>query len=95
MGFFDQMKQLKDLQEKMEETKKRLDTIEVESVNDYVKVVANGNRKIKSIEILKQDDKLVLEGKLQSAVNEALSQADNVMQSEMMSSMPKIPGITS
>ena len=94
MGFFDQMKQLKELQEKMEETKKRLDTIEVISENEYVKVTATGNRKIKNIEILKQDDKLVLEGKLQSAVNEALTQADNVMQSEMMGNMPKIPGLT-
>ena len=94
MGFFDQMKQLKELQEKMEETKKRLDTIEVSAENDCVKVTATGNRKIKSIEILKQDDKLELEVKLQSAINEALEKSDNVMQSEMMGAMPKIPGIT-
>jgi DNA-binding YbaB/EbfC family protein len=93
MGFFDQMKQLKELQEKMEETKKRLNTIEVEAVNEYVKVTATGNRKIKNIEILKQDDKVELEAKLQSAVNEALEKADNVMQSEMMGAMPKIPGL--
>lgn len=93
MGFFDQMKQLKELQEKMEETKKRLDTIEVFSENDYVKISVSGNRKIRNIEILKQDDKLVLEDKLQTAVNDALEQADKVMQSEMMSSMPKIPGL--
>ena len=94
MGFFDQMKQLKELQEKMEETKKRLDTIEVVSENEYVKVAVSGNRKLKNIEILKQDDKLVLEGKLQAAINDALEQADKVMQSEMMGAMPKIPGIT-
>ena len=94
MGFFDQMNQLKELQQKMEETKKRLDTIDVVSENDYVKVSVSGNRKIKSIEIFKQDDKLVLEGKLQDAVNDAMEQADKVMQSEMMGAMPKIPGIT-
>ena len=94
MGFFDQMNQLKELQQKMEETKKRLDTIDVVSENDYVKVSVSGTRKIKSIEILKQDDKLVLEGKLQDAVNDAMEQADKVMQSEMMGAMPKIPGIT-
>lgn len=90
MGFLDQMKQLKELQEKMEETKKRLDTIEVVSENDYVKVSVSGNRKIKNIEILKQDDKLALEGKIQTAVNEAMEQADKLMQSEMMGAMPKI-----
>lgn len=93
MGFFDQMKQLKELQEKMEETKKRLDTIEVSSENEYVKVSVSGNRKIRNIEILKLDDKLVLEGKLKTAVNDALDQADKVMQSEMMGNMPKIPGL--
>ena len=94
MGFFDQMKQLNELKEKMEETKKRLDTIEVTSENDYVRVTVSGNRKIKNIEVLKQDDKITLEGKLQSAINEALEKADNVMQSEMMGAMPKIPGLT-
>ena len=93
MGFFDQMKQLKELQEKMEETKKRLDTIEVSSENEYARVSVSGNRKIKNIEILKSDDKFVLEGKLQAAINDALEQADKVMQSEMMGAMPKIPGL--
>jgi DNA-binding protein YbaB len=84
MGFFDQMKQLKELQEKMEETKKRLDTIEVISENEYVSVTATGNRKIKHIAILKMDDKSLLEEKLLSAVNEVLNKAENVLQSEMM-----------
>lgn len=94
MGFFDQMKQLKELQEKMKETKKRLDTIEVEAENEYVRVTVSGNRKVKNVEVLKQDDKLVLEGKIQQAVNEALEKADGIMQSEMMGAMPKIPGLT-
>ncbi|MES2621373.1 MAG: YbaB/EbfC family nucleoid-associated protein [Bacteroidota bacterium] len=95
MGFFDQMKQLNELKEKMEETKKRLDTIEVVSENEYVKVTVSGNRKIKNIEVLQTGDKLILESKLRDATNEALEKADNVMQSEMMGSMPKIPGLTS
>lgn len=94
MGFFDQMKQLKELQEKMEETKKRLETIEVVAENDYARVAVSGNRKVKRVEILKQDDKVLLEGKLQAATNEALEKADGVMQSEMMGAMPKIPGLT-
>lgn len=97
MGFLDQMKQLMEIKQRMEETKKRLDTIEVSAENDYVKVTASGNRKIKDITILKTDDKVVLEGKLQSAVNEVLEKADNVMQSEMMGAtkgmMPDMPGL--
>ncbi len=94
MGFLDQMKQLKDLQSKMEETKKRLETIEVEAENDYVKVVVSGNRKVKRVEVLKQDDKVLLEQKLTAAINQAMEQADGVMQSEMMGAIPKIPGLT-
>ena len=93
MGFFDQMKQLKELQDKMEEAKKRLEAIEVDAANDYVKVTVTGNRKVKNIELYKLDDKLTLEAKIQSAVNEAMAKADNVMQSEMMGAMPKIPGL--
>ena len=94
MGFFDQMKQLKELQEKMEETKKRLETIEVVGENDYARVAVSGNRKVKRVEILKQDDKILLEQNIVSATNEALEKADGVMQSEMMGAMPKIPGLT-
>jgi len=93
MGFFDQMKQLKELQEKMEETKKRLDTIEVVAENEYARVAVSGNKKVKRIEILKQDDKALLEQKILAATNEALEKADGVMQSEMMGAMPKIPGL--
>lgn len=84
MGFLDQMKQVMEMKAKMDEVKKRLDSIEVVAENEWVKVTATGNRKIKDIEIRDGSDKVVLEGKLQSAVNEALEKADNVMQSEMM-----------
>ena len=84
MGLLDNMKQLMDLKQKMEETKKRLDTIEVVSENDYVKITASGNRKVKDITILRMDDQALLEGKLQSAINEVLEKSENVMQSEMM-----------
>ncbi|MFN8287271.1 MAG: YbaB/EbfC family nucleoid-associated protein [Chitinophagales bacterium] len=85
MGFLDQMKQLMEVKAKMEEVKKRLDTVEVTAENEYVIVTATGNRKIKNIEIKQADDKVVLEGKLQSAINEVLEKSDNVMQTEMMS----------
>lgn len=84
MGFLDQMKQLMEVKAKMEEAKKRLDSIEVVAENEWVKVIVTGNRKVKNIEILNATDNLVLESKLQAAINEALEKADNVMQSEMM-----------
>lgn len=93
MGFFDQMKQLNELKEKMEESKKRLDAIEVESANEYAKVTVSGNRKVKAVQLLKTEDVSLLEQQLTEALNEALAKADNVMQSEMMSNMPKIPGL--
>ena len=97
MGFLDQMKQLMEIKQKMEETKKRLEAMEIIAENEYVKVTANGNRKIKDIAILKTEDTALLEGKLQSAVNEALEKADAIMQSEMLGAtkgmLPDVPGM--
>ena len=97
MAFLDQMKQLMEIKQRMEETKKRLDAIELDAQNDYVKVTATGNRKIKNITILKTEDITALQAKLLSAVNEALEKADNVMQSEMLGAtkgmMPDMPGL--
>jgi len=84
MGFLDNMNKMMEIKKRMEDAKKRLDSIEVTIENDYVKVVANGNRKIKDIVILKTDDKAVLQVKLQSAINEVLEKADNILQSEML-----------
>jgi len=84
MGFLDNMKQLMEVKQKMEETKKKLDSIEVDAENDFVTVTATGNRKIKNITIKQANDLLMLEGKLQSAINEALEKSDNVMQAEML-----------
>jgi len=97
MGFMDNMKQLMEMKQKMDEVKKRLDTIEVVSENEYVKVTATGNRKIKNIAILKSEDQMALENKLQTAINEALEKSDQIMQSEMLGvtkgMMPDIPGL--
>ena len=97
MGFFDQMKQLSEIKQKMEDVKKRLDTITVEAENDWVKVTANGNRKITGVNILKADDAQQLEVSLVSALNQVLEKSDNVMQSEMMGAtkgmLPNVPGL--
>jgi DNA-binding protein YbaB len=97
MGFLDNMKQLMEVKQKMEEVKSRLDTIEVVAENDYVKVSANGNRKLKGITILNTGDTIVLEQKLLSALTEVLEKSDNVMQSEMgaitKQMLPDMPGL--
>lgn len=84
MGFLDNMKQMMEIKQRMEEVKKRLDTITVVEENEYVRVTVTGNRKIKDITVLKNDDTVLLERYLQSSINAALEKADNVMQSEMM-----------
>lgn len=82
MGFFDQMKQLTEMKQKMDEVKKKLDILEIIAENDWVKVTVNGNRRIKNIAILRADDTVVLEGKIQAAVNEALERAETLLQTE-------------
>jgi nucleoid-associated protein EbfC len=80
---------LLEAQQKADEMKARLDGISVSgSVEDgKIKVVANGNKVIQSInideEFLKQADKEELEELLLTAINKALAQAENVNQSEM------------
>ncbi len=82
MGFFDQMKQLSEMKQKMEEVKKRLDMIEVSAESDWLKVTVNGNRRIKEIVILKNDDQISLEAHTKKVVNDALDKAENLMQTE-------------
>ncbi len=76
-------------QQKAEEVKQRLDTISVtgEAAGGNIRVVATGNKQIKSIEIkgefLAAADKEELEELLVVAVNKALEQAESVSQTEM------------
>jgi DNA-binding protein YbaB len=71
--------------------------VEVSLENDYVKVTATGNRKIKSVEIKRTDDVVLLQQKITTLTNEVLEKAENVMQSEMMAvtkgMLPNIPGM--
>lgn len=84
MGFLDNMKQLMEMKQKMDAVKKELDATRLTIGNEHVQVTVNGNRKITDITILKTDDVPALEGQLQKAINEALEQADAVMQKEML-----------
>lgn len=83
----DMMAKLQAMQQQMEESKKRLETITVEgsSADGRVKVIATGNRKIRevSIDASLMEDKEELEDTLLVALNRALENADQVWESEM------------
>ena len=85
----DMMGKLKEMQQRSEEVKKRLDTISVnaEAENGMVKVVCNGNRKISSIkisvELMQANDKEKIEELSLLAINRALEKAEKVAEAEM------------
>ncbi len=95
------MGKLKETQQKIEETKKRLDTVLVdEQSNDgLLKVTLTANRKIKSIEIDESllQDKEQLEDYLILTLNKAIEKATNVYEAELgavaKDGMPNIPGM--
>lgn len=93
-------KMMEKMQGQMEEVKKKLNNISVmgEAEEGNVKVVANGNRLINSIEI--SDDfyasasKEQIEDLIITAANRALEQAERVEKSEMShAAMGMLPGM--
>ncbi|WP_410221862.1 YbaB/EbfC family nucleoid-associated protein [Pedobacter sp.] len=85
-------------QSKAEEIKKRLDTISVygEVEGGAIKVTATANKSITAIhiseEFFKQADKEELEELLQTAMNKALSQAEQVSATEMQAATKDMLG---
>ncbi|MCX7549768.1 YbaB/EbfC family nucleoid-associated protein [Xanthomarina sp. F2636L] len=95
------MGKLKETQKKVEETKKRLDTVLVDekSNDDKLKVTLTANRTIKSISI---DDSLLqdkeeLEDYLLLTLNKAITRATQINDAELAAvakdGMPNIPGM--
>ena len=97
------MGKLKEAQKQMEEAKKRLDTVYVDSEteNGKIKVTATGNKKIKQISI---DNAIIveygtegLEDLLVVAINKALEKAEKINEAEMASMakgiLPGMPGL--
>jgi DNA-binding YbaB/EbfC family protein len=79
---------LQEMQQKMEDTKSRLQTITVKgfSPGNKVQVIASADKKIQSVQIdpsLLQQDPEELEDHLIIAVNQAIQAAENVWESEM------------
>ena len=95
------MQKLKDAQQKVEETKARLNTvlIDSESSNGTIKVTVTANREVKSIVIADEllNDKEELEDYLILTLNDALAKASKVHDAEMAAAakdgMPNIPGL--
>lgn len=85
--------QLKQLQTKAEEIKKKLDLIEIEgdAGNGKIKIIANANRKIKDViisdEMMQIERKEELQDLIQIAFDKVLKMADDVSQSEMQAMM--------
>lgn len=95
------MGKLKETQEKVEATKKRLDTVLIDekSSDDLLQITLTANREIKSITI---DDTLLtdkeqLEDYLIITLNKAIEKASQVHETEIAAvakeGMPNIPGM--
>ncbi|MFL9843512.1 YbaB/EbfC family nucleoid-associated protein [Flavobacterium rhizosphaerae] len=95
------MGKIKETQQKIEETKKRLDTVLVdEQSNDgLLKVTLTANRTIKSVDIDDSllEDKEQLEDYLVLVLNKAIEKATAVNEAELgavaKDGMPNIPGL--
>ena len=95
------MSKIKEAQQKVEETKKRLDTVLVDekSTDGLLQVTLTANRNIRSIQI---DDELLqdkdqLEDYLIMVLNKALQRAGDINEAELAAAakdgMPNIPGM--
>lgn len=94
------MGKLKEAQQKIEETKLRLNTILIdgEAGNGTVKVTVTANRIVKNISISKElSDYDEIEDYLIIALNKALEKAHNISETELAAAakngMPNIPGM--
>lgn len=96
------MQKVKEAQKKVEETKKRMDTVYLNQASNYglLKVEITANRKIKHIEIADEllEDKEQLEDYLVLTINKAIQKATEVNEAELAAvakeGMPNIPGLT-
>ena len=95
------MGKLKETQKKVEETKKRLDTVIIEESgnNGLIKIMMTANREIKAIQIDESllSDKEELEDYLIININKAIEKATKVNEAELgavaKEGMPDIPGL--
>ena len=92
----DKMKQFMELKSKMEEIKKELDLLRMESEDNLVKVAINGSQEIKSVSIkveLSGADKAKLEASLLETVNRAVRESQKTA-AQKMSALSGLPGLS-
>ena len=95
------MGKLKEAQKKVEETKKRLDTVLIDeaSPDEKVKLTLTANSTIKSISVADEllEDKEQLEDCLITTLNQAIKKATQIHEAELAHAakdgMPNIPGM--
>lgn len=95
------MGKLKETQQKVEETKKRLDfvLIDEKSTDGLLEVTLTANRTIKNITLSNEllDDKEMLEDYLVTVLNKAIERATHIQETELAAvakdGMPNIPGM--
>lgn len=95
------MGKIKETQQKIEETKKLLDSVLIDekSSDNLIEITLTANRKIKSITINDSllEDKEMLEDYLINTLNKAIEKATNVNETELAAvakeGMPNIPGM--
>ncbi len=97
---FDKMKQLMDMQKKMQEVKRELDntTFEVVSSNAILKITMNGAQEVKSVSIEKDIhslDKNTLESVIRETYNKAIKRSHDIAAEKMKSVTGfNLPGLT-
>lgn len=95
------MGKMQEAQKKIEETKKRLDTVLVDekSSDGLLEVTLTANRTIRSLNISEEllEDKEQLEDYLIMVLNKAIEKATNINEAELAAAakdgMPNIPGM--
>ena len=97
---FDKMKEMWELQKKMQELKRELEntTFEVSSNDGSVKIAMNGAQEVKGVSLkddFKDQDKTNLERAIKDTYNRAVKRAQEVA-AEKMKNIPglNIPGLT-
>jgi DNA-binding YbaB/EbfC family protein len=101
MDLMRMMGKLKETQQKIEDTKKRLDTVLIneQSSDGLLKITVTANTAVKSITIADEllEDKEQLEDYLILVLNKAIARANQVNQTELDAvakmDMPMIPGM--
>jgi len=85
---FDKMKQLMDMQKKMQEIKRELEStnFEIASSDGVIKITMNGSQEVKEISIqadIQQIEKTALEEAIKDAYNRAIKRSQKIAAEKM------------